>query len=91
MVVLNYIIYTNKKWSYEEAKSDPTSNIIYIKIAILESKLYDKEATGLKEAANLQITEQYKLPPYTIFHVTLILVMWENAWKMNYMEISLQY
>jgi hypothetical protein len=84
-------MYSNKKSNYKESKSDPAPNIFYLKIANFGSKKYDTEAAGLKDAANLQITEQYKLPPYNIFHVTLILVMWEHALKMNYMEISLQY
>ena len=35
--VLNYITYTNKEWIYEKAKSNPTPNILNLKMATFAS------------------------------------------------------
>jgi len=56
--VLCYITYTNKKWSYENTKHDPSPKILYLNIAILASEELLLKQRVSKDAANLQITDQ---------------------------------
>jgi len=65
--VLNYITYTNKERIYEKAKSNPTPNILKLKMATFASTYYYSKISGFKRHSQFLVYKKSKTSQRVLF------------------------
>ena len=64
---MNYITYTNKERIYEKAKSNPTPNILKLKMATFASTYYYSKISGFKRHSQFLVYKKSKTSQRVLF------------------------